>query len=103
MNTTAGNSTSNSTSNVTVSIEDLAAQVAMVNSNVTVNLTAITEDREEEMAPLIQTEAEDDTETEDTSENPDNVNGYLTQDWPADRIPTDYEAQCYLERYPDVQ
>lgn len=46
---------------------------------------------------------EDDTETlADGEENPANAAGALQALWPDEEIPTDYQASCYLERYPDV-
>jgi hypothetical protein len=30
------------------------------------------------------------------------VAAYLSANWPADQLPTDYQASCYIERYPDV-
>jgi hypothetical protein len=44
-----------------------------------------------------------DMETE-TSEDadPSDVKGPAAQEWPDDKMPTDYDAQCYLERYKDL-
>jgi hypothetical protein len=42
---------------------------------------------------------------EDDSEDaadPEGVKGPAAQDWPDDKMPSDYEAQCYLERYHDL-
>jgi hypothetical protein len=42
-------------------------------------------------------EKEDDAEPDAEGEN-----GPSAQDWPDDKMPTDYEAQCYMERYRDL-
>jgi len=48
-------------------------------------------------------EPEDDTETSaEAEENPDNAAGALQAMWPGEELPTDYQASCYLERYPDI-
>jgi hypothetical protein len=44
---------------------------------------------------------EDDTETSEEGVEM-NAAGVLAAMWPDEQIPTDYQAECYLERYPDV-
>lgn len=34
--------------------------------------------------------------------DPEGETGPSAQDWPDDKMPTDYEAQCYMERYKDL-
>lgn len=45
---------------------------------------------------------ETETETATDGADPADVKGPSAQEWPDDKMPTDYEAQCYMERYKDL-
>jgi len=84
--------------NITQTVQALEMQVA----DHSMNVTEIIDGNEEEDAEYFHIIEEDETEELDEVENPDNAAGMLTQMWPGEQLPTDYQAECYLERYPDV-
>jgi hypothetical protein len=90
--------------NVQLDAKALSSAQMQTMLGTTITMEATEDDGDDEDDEDMGIEPKDD-DMEDDSEDgadPEGVNGPVAQEWPDDKMPSDYDAQCYLERYKDL-